>query len=54
MVDSESANRQGWLATGWNIAADDDVPNVPEAGPLDSAQRKRWALESQAYELHSL
>jgi hypothetical protein len=26
---------------------DDDLPNVPEISPLDSAQCRRWAREEQ-------
>lgn len=39
--------------TRWN-QPDDDVPIRPEVGPLDSAQRKRWAAEGEVYAVHML
>jgi len=39
--------------TRWN-QTDDDVPVRPEAGPLDSAQRKRWAQQGEVFVLHRL
>jgi hypothetical protein len=33
---------------------DDDLPNIPEISPLDSAQAKRWAREEQPEVLHRL
>ena len=33
---------------------DDDLPNVPEISPLDSAQCRRWAREEHRNELHTL
>ena len=39
--------------SSWN-QPDDDTPRPPEAGPLDSAQRKRWAAEGEVQVLHTL
>jgi hypothetical protein len=33
---------------------DDDLPNVPEISPLDSAQCRRWAREEHRNEVHTL
>jgi hypothetical protein len=52
----QTLNREdldGWIFDR-HYQPDDDTPRPPEAGPLDSAQRKRWAAEGDVYALHSL
>lgn len=45
--------RQRCSVSSWN-QTDDDTPKPPEVSPLDSAQRKRWALEDEKKEVHTL
>ncbi len=42
MPRDEVIRRETMLAGGWNLT-DDDLPNVPEVNPLDSAQARRAA-----------
>jgi hypothetical protein len=42
---AEIHRRERYSLSGWNLT-DDDLPNVPEISPLDSAQAKRWARET--------
>jgi hypothetical protein len=39
--------------SSWN-ETDDDCPRPPEVSPEDSAQRKRWARQSEMYAVHTL
>lgn len=43
MIYTEADNRrESWIAGGWNVGADDDVPHWPEPDPMSSAQSRRW------------
>ena len=41
LTPAEVNRRLAYNMAGWSVP-DDDLPNVPEVSPLDSAQARRW------------